>query len=256
MSYAVCCVSVAAVRTGPDHRAEMLSQLLFGECCIVTVDNKNGWVKIVAKLDAFTGWCQQAHFQEIEDTQYYLEEDNLTADWVNEIDFNGHFMQVPMGCSLLAMQNGKANWRKNAVYYSGRVWETASAKHDSKTIKQLAFKFLNTVYLWGGRSVFGVDASGFTQIVYKFLHIQLLREAEQQATQGELVDFLQQAHCGDLAFFDDEEGQIIHVGMLLNTQEIIHAAGKVRIDKIDNEGIVNAESGKRTQRLRLIKRYI
>ncbi len=256
MSYAVCCVPVAPIRMEPDHRSEMVSQLLFGECCIITIVEKNGWVKVVSKLDAYTGWCQQPHFQEIDEVHYYLEENNLTADWVNEIDYNGHMMWVPLGSSLTAMKNGNAIWRKNTVHYSGKVWEPAAAKHDVKTIKQLAFKFLNTAYLWGGRSVFGIDCSGFTQAVYKFLNVHLLRDAQQQATQGELVSFLQQAHCGDLAFFDDEDGNIMHVGILLNAQEIIHTNGKVKIDKIDNEGIIDTDTGQRSQRLRIIKRYI
>lgn len=256
MSYAVCCVPVAPVRIDPDHRSEMVSQLLFGECCIITIVEKNGWIKIVNKLDAYTGWCSQSHFQEIDDTQYYQEENNLAGDWVNEIDYNGHMMRVPFGSSLTAMKNGNVLWRKNTVYFKGNVWEPAAAKHDAKTIKQLAFKFLNTTYLWGGRSVFGIDCSGFTQSVYKFLDIHLLRDAQQQATQGELVGFLQEARCGDLAFFDDEEGRIIHTGILLNEHEIIHAAGKVRIDKIDIEGIIDVDTGQRTQRLRIINRYI
>ncbi|HMI78451.1 MAG TPA: NlpC/P60 family protein [Ferruginibacter sp.] len=255
MSYAVCCVPVATVRIEPDHKAEMVSQLLFGECCIITVVEKTGWIKIVNKMDAYTGWCQQSHFQEIDDTQYYFEENNFTAGWVNEIDYNGHPMWVPFGSPLTAMKNGKASWRKNTVHYKGKVWSPATVKKDAKTVKQLAFKFLNSPYLWGGRSVFGVDCSGFSQSVYKLINIPLLRDAQQQATQGELVGFLQQAHCGDLAFFDDEEGRIIHVGILLNPNEIIHSAGKVRVDKIDSQGIVNAETGIRTQRLRIIKRY-
>ena len=256
MSYAVCCVPVAPMRVEPDHRTEMVSQLLFGECCIITIAEKNGWVKIVNKTDAYTGWCRQSHFQEIDDSQYYTEENNFTADWVNEVDYNGHIMQVPLGSLLTAMKNGHVNWRKNTVYYKGHVWDTAKAKPDAKTIKQIAFKFLNSTYLWGGKSVFGIDCSGFTQSVYKFVNMPLLRDAQQQATQGELIGFLQQAHCGDLAFFDDEEGRIIHVGMLLNDHEIIHAAGKVRIDKIDTEGIINSETGLRTQKLRIIKRYV
>ncbi|MBL0182004.1 MAG: C40 family peptidase [Chitinophagaceae bacterium] len=256
MSYAACCVPVAPVRLEPDHRSEMVSQLLFGECCIITIVEKNGWVKIVNKLDAYTGWCQQSHFQEIDDTQYYVEENDFTADWVNQVDYNGHQMWVPFGSSLTAMKNGNVFWRRNTIHYSGKVWNPVTAKRDAKTIKQLAFKFLNSPYLWGGKSVFGVDCSGFTQSVYKMLNIHLFRDSQQQATQGELVAFLQQAHCGDLAFFDDEEGRIIHVGMLLNSNEIIHSAGKVRVDKIDNEGIVHAETGQRTQRLRIIRRYI
>ncbi len=255
MSYAACCVPVAPVRLEPDHRSEMVSQLIFGECCIITIVEKNGWVKIVNKLDAYTGWCEQSHFQEIDDTQYYVEENDFTAEWVNQVDYNGHQMWVPFGSSLTAMKNGNVFWRRNTVHYSGKVWNPVTAKRDAKTIKQLAFKFLNSPYLWGGKSVFGVDCSGFTQSVYKMLNIHLFRDSQQQATQGELVAFLQQAHCGDLAFFDDEEGRIIHVGMLLNANEIIHSAGKVRIDKIDNEGIVHAETGQRTQKLRIIRRY-
>lgn len=256
MSYAACCVPVAPVRSEPDHRSEMVSQLLFGECCIITVVEKSGWVKVVSKSDAYTGWCQQSHFQEIDDTHYYEEENELTAEWANPVDYNGHPMWIPFGSSLTAMKNGHAFWRKNTVHYSGKVWNPVTAKRDAKSVRQLAYKFLNTAYLWGGRSVFGIDCSGFTQAVYKMLNIHLLRDAQQQATQGELVSFLQQAHCGDLAFFDDEEGRIIHVGLLLNPGEIIHSAGKVRVDKIDNEGIVNAETGQRTQRLRIIRRYI
>ncbi len=255
MSYAVCCVPVAPLRTEPDHRAEMVSQLLFGECGIITIVEKKGWIKIVSKLDAYTGWCHPSHFQEIDDSHYYFEEEFLTADWVNEIDFNGHPMWVPLGSSLGAMKNGKATWRRNVVHFSGNVWDPAAAKQDAKTIKQFAFKFLNTAYLWGGRSVFGVDCSGFTQMVFKFLNIQLLRDAQQQAMQGELIGFLQQARCGDLAFFDNAAGEIIHVGILLNEHEIIHSAGKVRVDKIDNQGIVDTETGVQTQQLRIIKRY-
>jgi gamma-D-glutamyl-L-lysine dipeptidyl-peptidase len=92
-------------------------------------------------------------------------------------------------------------------------------------------------------------------VVYKFLNIALLRDAGQQATQGEVVNFLQEARCGDLAFFDDEEGKIIHVGILLNNYQIIHASSRVRVDKIDNEGIINSDTGERAQRLRIIKRY-
>jgi hypothetical protein len=256
MSYAVCCVPVAPVRIDPDHKSEMVSQLLFGECCIITIMEKEGWVKIVNKLDAYTGWCQQSHFQEIDDAHYYVEDNDLTAGWINEIDYNGHPMWIPFGSSLTAMQNGSVFWRKNTVNYTGKLWSPETAKRDAKTIKQLAYMFLNTTYLWGGKSVFGIDCSGFTQSVYKHLNIHLLRDAQQQATQGELVGFLEQAHCGDLAFFDDEEGRILHVGILLNANEIIHASGKVRVDKIDNEGIVHAETGKRTQRLRIIKRYV
>ena len=250
MGYAVCCVPVAPVKIEPDHRSEMVNQLLFGECCIITVAEKDGWIKIINQFDAYTGWCRQSHVEEIDELQYDAVATELTADWVNEIDYNGSVMYLPFGSSLTA------NSQNNSVHYAGNVWDMASAKHNADTIKQVAFKFLNTAYLWGGKSVFGIDCSGFTQSVYKFLNIALLRDAQQQATQGELVGFLQEAVCGDLAFFDDEDGHIIHVGILLSETEIIHAAGKVKIDKIDNAGIIVADTGVRSQRLRIIKRYV
>lgn len=255
MSYAVCCVPVAPVRVNGNHKSEMISQFIFGECCIITFVEKDGWIKVVSKLDAYTGWCQQQHFQEIDEEHYNFKEEHLTANWVNEIDYNGHIMQVPLGSSLAAMQNGTAFWRKNVVHFSGKICNPAEEKITTKLVKQIAFMFLNTTYLWGGRSVFGVDCSGFTQLVFKFFGIALLRDAHQQITQGETVSFLQEARCGDLAFFDNEDGEIIHVGILLNQFEIIHASVKVRIDKIDNQGIINADNNSRTQKLRLIKRY-
>jgi hypothetical protein len=255
MSYAVCCVPIAPVRTEPDHRSEMTSQLLFGEYAIITVFEKNGWIKIVNKADAYTGWCQASHFQEIDEQDYNSEELHLAGDWANEIEYNGHPMWIPFGSSLGTMRNGRHSWRKNTIHFPGKIWNPAEAKHDAKTIKQVAYKFLNSPYLWGGRSVFGTDCSGFAQAVFRLLNIQLLRDSSEQANQGELISFVQQARCGDLAFFDNEEGKIIHVGILLNEYEIIHAAGKVRIDKIDTQGIINVDTGERTQKLRIIKRY-
>src|SRR6201994_2197792 len=104
--------------------------------------------------------------------------------------------------------------------------------------------------------MFGLDCSGFTQTVFKFLNIPILRDAYLQATQGEAVGFLEETKTGDLAFFDNEEGRITHVGILMNAHEIIHASGKVRIDKIDKMGIVRSNDGQRTHHLRVIKRVL
>lgn len=254
MSYAVCCVPVAPVRREPDHKAEMMSQLLFGECCTINTTSE-GWIKITCKADGYEGWCQLAHVQLIDAAVYNDDAPALAADWINELDYNGQIMMVPFGSSLPAMHNRKMIWKENEITCEGEIWKPVKAKREVETITQIAFTFINTPYLWGGRSVFGTDCSGFTQMVFKFLNYSLLRDAWQQATQGELVNFLQEARCGDLAFFDDAEGNIIHVGLLLNEHEIIHSSGSVRIDKIDNQGIMNASTGVRTQKLRIIKRY-
>ena len=253
MSYAVCCVPVASIRKEPAHTAEMTSQLLFGECATISA-MQDGWAKITCKADGYAGWCLMQHVQ-ITDTAVFNDDPFITSDWMNELDFNGQMMIVPFGSSLPAMQKRNMQWQQSTTLFEGEVWKPAKAKRDAATITQIAYTFINTAYLWGGRSVFGIDCSGFTQLVYKFLHYPLLRDAQQQATQGELVNFLQEARCGDLAFFDDAEGNIIHTGILLNEHELIHASGVVRIDKIDNQGIINATTGERGQKLRIIKRY-
>jgi gamma-D-glutamyl-L-lysine dipeptidyl-peptidase len=256
MNYAVCCVPVAPVRIEPDHRSEMISQLLFGECCIITIAEKNGWIKIENKTDKYTGWCRGAHFEKCDEAYFNLGDSNLAQGWVNEIKYNGQKMFIPFGSLIKRNKKGKVVFGKNKVTVRVKIWDAANAGRNAETIQEVAFKFLNTAYLWGGKSVFGIDCSGFTQSVFKFLNIPLLRDAHLQATQGELVGFLQEARCGDLAFFDNEEGHIIHAGILLSNSHIIHAAGKVRIDKIDSEGIINTDTGRRTQKLRIIKRFL
>ncbi len=251
----VCCVPVSPMRADASHRSEMVSQQLFGEKSIIIEKAEDNWVKIQLKYDGYQGWVQQSHLSEIDEEHYLKVDKDLTSDWVNEVDYNGHIMRVPMGSSLSAFSNGKAFWRKSSVYFGGKVWNPDEVKINPKLVKQIAFKFLNTSYLWGGKSVFGIDCSGYAQMVYKFLNKQLPRDAWQQAEEGEVVNFLQEAQSGDLAFFDNAEGKIIHVGILLNEHEIIHSSGKVRIDKIDTEGIMNLETKQRTHRLRIIKRY-
>ena len=255
MKYGCCCVPVSAIRKEASHKSEMVSQQLFGECCTILEEQENSWIKIKCRYDDYEGWCQASHVVEIEETNFKQSDTNLTDEWVCQVDYNGHQMYIPLGSSLTSLDYGKAFWRKNSVHYSGKVWNTVVVKINAKLIKQIAYKFLNTTYLWGGKSVYGIDCSGFCQMVYKFLNIVLPRDAWQQAEKGETVASLQKVQCGDLAFFNNEEGRITHVGLLLNENEIIHSSGKVRLDKIDKEGIINLETKQRTHKLKVIKRY-
>ena len=255
MQYVVCCVPVSAVRAEPSHKTEIVSQQLFGEKSIILETAVDGWAKIAMKYDGYEGWVQQSHLTPLDESEYVKVDKALAGEWANEITFNGHPMMVPLGSSLGAFKNGIALWRRNTIHYKDKPWNPEEVEITPKLIKQIAYKYLNTAYLWGGKSVFGIDCSGYAQMVYKFLNIQIPRDSGQQAGQGDVVNFLQEARCGDLAFFDDDEGKIIHVGILLNDHEIIHASGKVRIDRIDSEGIFNIENKTHTHRLRIIRRF-
>lgn len=254
MSFVICIVPDAPLRRDAAHRSEMVSQLLFGEIAVVLEEDK-AFTRVRCLYDGYEGWCQANQLTELDGEKLNAEVKQLSAEWATVIDFDGQPMHLSLGSSLGLLQNGKAQIGKYSISYSGKTWDPVHSVFSEDGIKAIAFQYLNTPYLWGGRSVFGIDCSGFAQQVFRFFNKVLPRDAYQQAETGELVGFLQEVRCGDLAYFDNEEGRITHVGILLNHDTIIHASGKVRIDKIDNMGILNSDTGERTHRLRIIKRY-
>jgi len=257
MQPAICCLPCSPLRADSSHKSEMVSQLLFGECCMILDQEQSDWVKIKCKYDGYEGWCQSSHVVEIGQSLYETEEKKLTRGWITELQYNGYSMKVPFGSLLPGLKKGHTNWGKNKLVYSGKTWNPAAkASKNKKRIRQLAYTWINTPYLWGGKTVFGTDCSGYTQTIFRFLDIPLFRDAWQQATQGELIGSLKKSSLGDLAFFDNAEGKITHVGILLDKHEIIHASGKVRVDKINSEGIINLDTGKQTHHLKLIRRYL
>jgi len=151
---------------------------------------------------------------------------------------------------------------KGEVSFAGEAFEfDGEINHPEegdvrKQLLELAMVFRNAPYLWGGRSPFGIDCSGLTQVLYKMVGLNIKRDAYQQAEQGQTLSFVEESDVGDLAFFDNDEGQIIHVGMLLGGNSILHASGKVRVDKLDHQGIFNVDTGRYSHKLRLIRRII
>lgn len=254
MMKGVCCVPVSPMRTEAMHKSEMSSQLLFGEAVEVQEKGSENWIRIRCLYDDYEGWITRSHITEVSE-QVTKENWHLASDWINEIIFQSQPMYIPFGSELRGLKNGQAEWGKYSWSFKGNHLDPVITQRNEKTVIRLTQRFLNTPYLWGGRSVFGIDCSGFSQVIYKCLGISLLRDAYQQATQGEGIGFLQEVKCGDLAFFDNAEGIITHVGILLSDREIIHSSGKVRIDSIDSQGILNTDTRERTHQLRLIKRY-
>jgi hypothetical protein len=254
MIYAVCMVPVCPLRAGPAHKTEMVSQLLFGECATILEEEKY-FVKVHCLHDGYEGWCQRSQLIVSGSLPAGAAGPLYVNEWTDKVYINGVPAHIPMGSPVPVADQSEQVGPFKIRYMVNNPWNPLSVVPSADAIKSRASALLNTAYLWGGRSVFGIDCSGFTQLVFRFFNISLKRDAYQQATQGEVIGFLQEVKCGDLAFFDNEEGKITHVGILLNDHTIIHASGKVRIDKIDNEGIVNVDTHERTHKLRLMKRY-
>ncbi|WP_109699632.1 C40 family peptidase [Chitinophaga deserti] len=251
MPLAITIVPVMPLRAEPSHRSEMISQAVFGECLETESITADGWVKVKMQYDGYEGWVTQSHLETIPQSLYDSAATHVVTGWQATLQLNGRPVRVPYG-SLLKM--GEGTWGKVSVAGNEGISPFKVVPAPRNAWEGIAMEYLNTAYLWGGKTVFGTDCSGFTQTVYKILGIPLFRDAYQQAGQGETVNLLQEVLPGDLAFFDNPEGRITHVGILLNDQQIIHASGKVRIDPVDNQGIVNADTGERTHQLRIIKR--
>ena len=254
MAFVTPIVPVTPMRLEASHRSEMVSQLLFGESATILESGKD-FIKVSSQYDDYIGWIQKSQLVEISDEQALKGNGLLNGDVLRAITCNGTPMQVSFGSPLHFFDHGNAKIGSFEFHYEGKFWNPSEAQFNEATLKWVSHQFLNTAYLWGGRSIFGIDCSGLTQQVFQFLGIKLPRDAYQQAALGEVVGFLQEAQCGDLAFFDNSEGKITHVGMMLDNASIIHASGKVRIDPIDNMGIINADTGERTHQLRIVKRY-
>ena len=233
---AIASVSVVPVRAENSDRAEIVTQLLFGESCDILEVDKN-WTKIKIHFDGYEGWVDTKQVSPISDADFTKRKTKTVTENFINYQHNGEKTLLSIG-SEIESDNQKDT--KN--------------NFDKENLKKTTLEFLNVPYLWGGRSFFGIDCSGFTQIVYKVNGIQLPRDAYQQAEVGEVLDFVEEAEVGDLAFFENEEGRIIHVGIMLENQKIIHAHGKVRIDQLDSVGIFNKDQNKHTHRLRFIKR--
>ncbi len=251
MTYVACIVAVAPIRKEPDHRSEMVSQLLLGEFAEMLESVKN-FVRVKCLYDGYEGWCQRS---QLEETADYWETDKFAVDGISYIRINGERLLISAGTPVF---KGTVKLGKFTIDYTGMeqtCYTVQTKAFGVLPVSGMAAQYISTPYLWGGKSVFGIDCSGLTQQVYKFFGIKLPRDAWQQAEMGESVGFLEEAVCGDLAFFDNEEGHITHVGVLLNSGMIVHASGYVRADKIDHAGIIHSVTGERTHNLRLIKRY-
>ncbi len=256
MQYGICNLSIIPVRIEPNDTTEMVSQVLFGEHFKVLELRKN-WSKIRVAFDNYEGWIDNKQYEQIsEETYSTLESSDLTQAG-ELIDFatdkNNQFSTVCMGSNLPFYDSKTLVLNTTKFQYDGAI---LNSKIPKNSIIDIAYKFLNTPYLWGGKTPFGIDCSGFTQMVYKLCGYKLLRDASQQATQGDVLSFIEESEPGDLAFFDNYEGIITHVGIIMKDNYIIHAHGKVRIDMIDHSGIFNLDLQKHTHKLRVIKKII
>jgi hypothetical protein len=247
----VCGNVFVPLRSGPSHKSEMLSQVLFGEKYRI-LESIGHWYKIITLFDNYTGWIDINHLQHSE------------ADG----DSKGMVLNRPLLCyredlTRLVLEAGCEIYEpdfKQMTFSCGKDRFTASSDFNPSYLKvneaigDTAMKFINSPYIWGGRIPSGIDCSGFVQLVYKIHNIGIPRDSRQQAEYGSGISFIDETVPGDLVFFDDDRGRISHVGMILSQGLVIHASGRVRIDIIDHQGIYKNEIKGYSHKLRTIRR--
>jgi gamma-D-glutamyl-L-lysine dipeptidyl-peptidase len=259
MNKAICIYTYIPIRKDPSESSEMVSQILYGETFSIIEKNQN-WHYIELDFDGYKGW--------IDYKLSYLIDDQKIA-WLNKI--NPSIVNMPV---CIARQNNN-----NSLFYilagsnlydlkgntfllfdkSFQLQEPLQSYKQHTTqnvIERTAKQFLNAPYLWGGRSTFGIDCSGFVQTVFKVAGKNLPRDTNQQAKSGIAINSLSESLPGDVAFFENEHSEIVHTGILLSKNEIIHSSGSVHISPIDEKGIINPERQDYTHKLAVIKRIV
>ncbi len=256
--YAICLQSVVPVRKQASDKSEMVNQLIFGDLLTILAV-KSSWLLTSTLHDGYEGWVDIKQLAII-DHQEFVKLKNeqpvfLSGICGKAISDNGKTINLVMGSRLHGCKSNTIIISNEKYLIEGNI-QNETPEILGQNIVDIALRYLGSPYLWGGRSPFGIDCSGFTQIVFSMMSIQLERDAQQQSEFGETINFIEESTVGDLAFFDNADERITHVGIIINNKQIIHASGEVRIDNIDHQGIYNQELKIYTHKLRIIKRVI
>ncbi len=260
MDYGISGLSIIPVRREPSERSEMITQILFGEHFEIH-EEMVGWCRVKLAWDGYEGWVDSKMVNPLNFQSFNRIEKKphaVTSDVISIIPVSDEQNLTLVAGSTLPV------WRPYLKEFSiGREIHNASGnvfygkqKYPREIVINQALKYFNAPYLWGGRSPFGIDCSGLTQVVYKMIGIKIPRDAKEQVKKGTALSFMDETEPGDLAFFDDEEGNIIHVGIIWKRNKIIHASGKVRIDNVDQFGIFNVDLKRYTHKMRVMKKII
>lgn len=238
----------------------MVTQILFGET-VQIISETSKWYQVILEEDGYQGWVDKKMIEIISSSEY----SNITS--LPAICLSDPIIKVrskktdsgftlPAGSIIRNFRKETKEFGWNDNIFSMENDPVFHKKITRETIVHTAMQFLNSPYLWGGKTCFGIDCSGFTQLVMKINRISIPRDARLQVGKGTTQSFISESQPGDLAFFDNEEGEIIHTGIILANNEIIHASGKVQVDRVDQQGIFNTRLNHYSHKLRIIKSYL
>lgn len=266
MQYGICYLPLIPLRSEPSEKAEMVTQILFGQLFRL-IDSKEEWSRVEILDDTYSGWCTTKMLQFLPEEEY-LKISRLRFHTLGEpltkcspVSSDNESMYLPAGSHLYINDVPGEQfitfviWRVTGERIKSEIWKTESSpKRIPLQPVNVALKFLNAPYLWGGKSICGIDCSGLAQVAYLISGINIGRDASDQAKYGDIIDSVDNALPGDLAFFVNSKGSIGHVGICMGQGLIIHSSGSVHIDCLDKRGIYNKKSGIYTHELKFVRR--
>jgi hypothetical protein len=256
--YGVSRFSVVPVRRGPSHKEELVTQLLFGEHYeVIQLSEDRAWVQVRVHFDNCTGWIEVGQHHGI--SKDYFEQINLsdfriTTDLTSNILYRKSYLTILIG-SVIPITTNELFKMEEQLAFNGDS-KSLGLKRGPEFVKEIAFKYLNAPYLSGGKSPFGIDAGGYVQMVMRICGYNLPREPWQQASSGKPFVSMKEASQGDLVFFKDHDERVVHVGILLNDDRVIHSSGQVKIEPLGAEGIRNSEPGGIGRHLAFFRRVL
>lgn len=258
VDFGVCRLSLVAVRAEASDKAALLTQLLFGDhYSVMEASSDKKWFRISIAFDQYEGWIDSKQHHSISKEHYeYLEraELKITTDLTTSILYNKVPLAILMG-SIIPISSAELFKMEEQFAFNGEA-KNLGQKREFEFLRTTANRYLHAPYLWGGKSPFGIDCSGFTQMVFKICGYALQRDARQQATQGKAVRSLTETRPGDLAFFKNADETIVHVGIVYANAQIIHASGRVRLDTLNEQGILHTETGTLSHQLSHFRRIL
>ena len=257
----ICALSAVPVRAEASDKAELVTELLFGDCYTVLATQGN-WLHVESAADQYQGWIDYKQHTPVSAAYFEAwraQEHPRALDLVQVVSDADTRQPITVGCRLPFFDGMTLKVGDKCLFYNGTATnptQPTTPERQLALLRKLGLLYLRAPYVWGGKSVFGLDCSGLTQQLFGLLGVQLPRDAYQQIALGQPVDFVSQARPGDLAFFENADGRIVHVGVVFDEGHILHAHGEVRLDPLDHHGIFNRNRQKYSHKLRLIKRVL